>query len=438
MLGASPGHGRGGMNPVAQRPRTVAYTMSRFPKLTETFILIEMLELERQGLQVEIFPLIRERAPVQHADAQAMVERAHYCALFSRPTLDAQIYWLMRRPAGYVRAWWRAIRGNLSSPKFLSRALVVVPKAAYAARRMVELDVDHLHAHYATHPALFAYVVNMLTGIPYSFTVHAHDLYVERPMLREKIAAARFVVAISEFNRRMMIDLYGSIAEERVVVVHCGVDPALFRPRERSSRSDIFTVVCVASLAGYKGQRYLIDACARLRDRNVPFRCLLIGEGEDRPRLEAQIRDLNLEGHVVLMGALPRHRVSEVLQQVDVMALPSIMMPNGKMEGIPVALMEALAAEIPVVATDISGIPELVRDGETGLLVPERNAAALADALMRLYADPDLGRRLAAAGRELVVREFNLEPNVAQLRRLFECNRQSSRQSLTVQPVEAS
>ncbi|MFQ3684350.1 glycosyltransferase [Roseiflexus sp.] len=426
------------MSPVAQRPRTVAYTMSRFPKLTETFILIEMLELERQGLRVEIFPLIRECANVQHADAQAMVERAHYCRLFSRPTLDAQIYWLMRRPAVYVRAWWRAIRGNLSSPKFLSRALVVVPKAAYAARRMVELDVDHLHAHYATHPALFAYVVNMLTGIPYSFTVHAHDLYVERPMLGEKIAAARFVVAISEFNRRMMIDLYGPIAEERVVVVHCGVDPALFRPRERTSRSDIFTIVCVASLAGYKGQRYLIDACARLRDQNVPFRCLLIGEGEDRPRLETQIRDLNLEGHVVLMGALPRHQVSEALQQVDVMALPSVVMPNGKMEGIPIALMEALAAEIPVVATAISGIPELVRDGETGLLVPERNAAALADALMRLYADPDLGRRLAAAGRELVVREFNLEHNAAQLCRLFEYNRQSSRQSLTVQPVEAS
>ncbi len=426
------------MNPVAQRPRTVAYTMSRFPKLTETFILVEMLELERQGVRVEIFPLIRERAPVQHADAQAMVERAHYCRLFSRPTLEAQIYWLMRRPAAYVRAWWRAIRGNLSSPKFLSRALVVVPKAAYAARRMVELDVDHLHAHYATHPALFAYVVNLLTGIPYSFTVHAHDLYVERPMLREKIAASRFVVAISEFNRRMMIDLYGSIAAERVVVVHCGIDPALFRPCERSSRSDIFTIVCVASLAGYKGQRYLIDACARLRDRNVPFRCLLIGEGEDRPRLEAQIRDLNLEGHVVLMGALPRQRVSEVLQQVDVMALPSVVMPNGKMEGIPVALMEALATGIPVVATAISGIPELVRDGETGLLVPERNAAALADALMRLYADPDLGRRLAATGRELVVREFNLEHNVAQLCRLFEWNRQSARQSLAVQPVEAS
>jgi hypothetical protein len=229
--------------------------MSRFPKITETFILIEMLELERQGVRVEIFPLIREREPVQHADAQRMVERAHFCRLFSRSVLDAQIYWLLRRPRAYLRAWWHAVRGNLESPKFLSRALVVVPKAAYAARRMVELDVDHLHAHYATHPALLAYVVHLLTNIPYSFTVHAHDLYVERPMLREKVAAASFVVAISEFNRRMLIDLYGATAEERVVVVHCGIDPTLFRPRERREPGELFTIACVASLAGYKGQR---------------------------------------------------------------------------------------------------------------------------------------------------------------------------------------
>jgi glycosyltransferase involved in cell wall biosynthesis len=239
-------------------------------------------------------------------------------------------------------------------------------------------------------------------------------------MLREKVAAASFVVAISEFNRRMLIDLYGATAEERVVVVHCGIDPTLFRPRERREPGELFTIACVASLAGYKGQRYLIDACDVLHQRGVPFQCLLVGEGEDRPHLEAQIRRLGLTDRVRLLGAQPRHNVSELLQQVDALALPSVVMPNGKMEGIPMALMEALAAEIPVVATAISGIPELVRDGETGLLVPERDAAALAEALLRLYTDRDLGRRLASAGRQLVLREFNLEQSVAQLRALFE------------------
>lgn len=174
-----------------------------------------------------------------------------------------------------------------------------------------------------------------------------------------------------------------------------------------------------------------------LHRRGVPFQCLLVGEGEDRPHLEAQIRRLGLTDHVRLLGAQPRHKVSELLQQVDALALPSVVMPNGKMEGIPVALMEALAAEIPVVATAISGIPELVRDGETGLLVPERNAAALAEALLRLYTDRDLGRRLASAGRQLVLREFNLEYSVAQLRALFERDWRMDGQRLTVREIEA-
>lgn len=403
---------------IAKR-RTVAYTMSRFPKITETFILFEILELERQGVRVEVFPLIREPAPVAHAEAQAVVERAHYSRVLSRPVLDAQIYWLLRRPRAYLGAWWATLRGNRRSPKFLSRALVALPQSAYAARRMVELGVEHVHAHYGTHPALLAYVVKLLAGIPYSFTVHAHDLFVERSMLGEKVAAASFVVAISEYNRRLLHELYGEAAAN-AVVVHCGIDPSVFKPRSDRAPNPVFTMVCVASLAGYKGQRYLIDACAQLAADGIAFRCLLVGEGEDRPELEAQIRRLGLERQVELLGAQPRHRVSELLGQADAMVLPSVVMPDGKMEGIPVALMEALASEIPVVATAISGIPELVKDGLTGLLAPQRDAGSLAAALRRLQQDPELGRRLAAAGREHVLREFNLERNTAALRALLE------------------
>jgi glycosyltransferase involved in cell wall biosynthesis len=408
------------MSSQTNKPRAVAYTMSRFPKVTETFILYEILELERQGVRVEVFPLLRERGPVAHAEAQALVERAHYSHALSRPVLDAQLYWLLRRPGAYLRAWWATLRGNLRSPKFLSRALVVLPQAAYAARRMVELEVEHVHAHYATHPALLAYVVQLLTGIPYSFTVHAHDLYVERAMLGEKVAAAAFIVAISEYNRRLLVELYGEAAAARTVVVHCGIDPGVFKPRADRAPNPVFTVLCVGSLAGYKGQRYLVDACAQLATAGVPFRCLLVGEGEDRPALEAQIRQLGLAQQVELLGAQPRHRVSELLAQADAMVLPSVVMPDGKMEGIPVALMEALASEIPVVASAISGIPELVQHGVTGLLAPARDAASLATALRRLQQDPELGRRLAEAGRAYVLSAFNLERNTAQLRALLE------------------
>jgi colanic acid/amylovoran biosynthesis glycosyltransferase len=402
----------------SQAPKIVAYLMSRFPKISETFILYEILELERLGLRVEVFPLIREPAQTIHAEAREIVERAHYSTFFSLPVLLAQAYWLGKRPLAYLRAWWQALRGNLGTPSFLARALALVPQAALFARQMQELGVEHLHAHYATHPALTAYVIRELTGLPYSFTAHAHDIYLERPMLDEKIRRAAFVVTISRYNRELLRSLYGDEAARKTVVIHCGVDPAIFQPQERAPKQH-FTMVCVASLQDYKGHPYLIEACAQLKARGVDFRCLLIGQGEDRPQIEAQIERLKLQEQVLVLGPQPRDQVSAHVAAADVVVLPSIVTSYGKQEGIPVALMEALAAAKPVVATAISGIPELIQHERSGLLVPERDATALAEALLRLHDDPELGRRLGAAGRETVLREFDLQRNTALLHRLL-------------------
>lgn len=404
---------------VAQAPKTVAYVMSRFPKISETFILYEILELERLGLHVEVFPLIREQEQAIHPEAQAIVERVHYSSFLSLPVLRAQAYWLRKRPLRYLRAWWRALRGNLGTPSFLTRTLVLVPQAALFARQMHELGVEHLHAHYATHPALTAYVVQDLAEIPYSFTAHAHDIYLERPMLDEKIRRASFVVTISQYNRELLRSLYGDQAAEKTVVIHCGVDPAIFQPQQDRQPNPRFTMVCVASLQDYKGHPYLIEACAQLKARGLDFRCLLIGQGEDRPQIEEQIQRLGLSEQVLVLGPQPRNKVSEYVAAADVVVLPSIVTSYGKQEGIPVALMEALASEKPVVATAISGIPELIEHERSGLLVPERDATALAEALARLHDDPELGQRLGVAGRETVLREFDLNRNTALLHNLL-------------------
>lgn len=399
--------------------KRVAYLMSRFPKITETFILYEILELERLGMAVEIFPLVREQEQIAHSEAQALVERAHYSSPLAGPVLLAQLFWLLRRPFAYGGVWLRALLGNASSPKFLLRALAVVPQAAWFARRMQELGVEHVHAHWATHPALAAYVVQRLTGLPYSFTAHAHDIYVERPMLAEKLRAASFVVTISEYNRRLLAYHYDKLAD-KVVVIHCGVDPTVFPPRQARAVDDTLTVLCVASLQDYKGQRYLIDACAQLKAAGHKLRCLLVGEGDERPALEAQIAQLGLAAEVQLLGHQPRDRVSALMGETDLLVLPSVITRSGKREGIPVALMEALASELPVVATAISGIPELVVHDQTGLLVPERDANALARALLRLLSEPELGLRLGRAGRERVLSEFTLAGNTATLHALLQ------------------
>lgn len=394
--------------------RRVAYITSRFPKLSETFVLYEILAIEQLGIDVDVFALLRESEPVHHREAAHLAARAYSARLASLPVLSAQWHWLRRRPRAYLAAWWNAIRGNARSPRFLLRALAVVPLAATFARRMSAADVEHIHAHWATHPTLAAYVASRLTGIPYSFTGHAHDIYVDRTMLREKIAAASFVVTISEFNRRLLERLYGAVARDRIVVIHCGTDPLLFEPP--SVRPDgPWTIVCVASLQPQKGQLHLIEACRRLVADGVDLRCVLVGDGETRADLEQRVGEAGLDGRVVLVGQQPRHRVVEILGAADAVAQPSVVLPNGKMEGIPVALMEAMAMERPVVATDISGVAELVEDGVSGILVPPGEPSALAVALRALHDDPALAARLGHAGRQRVVEDFDLSRSAREL-----------------------
>lgn len=398
----------------------IAYTMSRFPKISETFVLYEIVELERQGMHVEVFPLIREEEQVVHPEALPIVARAHYSKPNDRKVFAAHRYWLSHNPILYARTWAEVMAGNLHSPKFLSRALVVLFQGAWIAQRMQELQIEHLHAHFATHSALVAYVVHRLTGIPYSFTVHADDIYVDQVMLESKLRNASFVVAISDYNRRFLERLYGAAAESKVLVNHCGVDASVFEPRVQLPPHDTFMISCVARLEEKKGHRFLLDACAKLRDRGIAFQCQLIGEGELREEVEAQIAQLGLGKHVLLLGRQPRAKVKELLAASDVMVLPSLTTSDGRQEGIPVALMEAMATELPVISTTISGIPELIDHGKTGLLVPERNAEALANALLFLATNPEVGRRLGPAGRVKILNEFDLQKNTKALAQLFQ------------------
>lgn len=399
--------------------RKIAYMMSRFPKVSETFILYEILELQKLGAHVEIFPLLKQDEEVTHPEAQAMMDRVHYHAMFSSEVLWAQLYWLARRPIAYLLAWLSVIFGNLTSPQFLVRAIATMPLAALFARKMQEMNIQHIHAHWATHPALAAYVIGRLTGIPYSITAHAHDIYVDRTMLKQKISRSRFTVTISDYNKQLLRENYGDAVARKIKVVHCGIDSDIFKPRVEADSDKPFTMICVARMDEMKGHAFLVDACARLKAQGASFRCILVGDGPTRPQVEAQIYRLGLSENFEVLGQQPRPRVVQLLEEADVMVLPSVVANCGKMEGIPVALMEALAMEIPVVASAISGIPELIVDEETGLLVPERNAEALAAALLRLQEEPELGRQLSLKGRDKVLREFNLKRNAQTLLDLF-------------------
>lgn len=397
--------------------KRVAYVMSRFPKLSETFVLYEMAALAASGVEVEVFPMIRHQESVQHSEAADYVRRARYQPLMSAGVLASQVFWLVRRPAAYAKLWWDSIRGTIGAPHVAARTLAVLPQAAHNARVMQRLGITHVHAHFANHPSTAAWAIHRLTGIPYSFTAHAHDLYEDQHLLCDKVREAAFVVAISDFNRALISRSCAAFAKN-VHVIHCGIDADLFHPETRSP-SDVLRIVCVGSLEAKKGQSYLVEACRLLMQSGRRVECALVGDGPDRDALDAQVREAGLEGVVQILGAQSRENVLEALRSADVAVLPSVVLPSGKMEGIPVALMEAMACGLPVVSTQISGIPELIENGVSGLLVPERDARALADALADIVARPDRAAEMGERGRERVEHDFNLHASAMQLVQLM-------------------
>jgi glycosyltransferase involved in cell wall biosynthesis len=397
----------------------VAYVMSRFPKPTETFVLQEILEIEARGVEVEIFPLLRGPMRVVHPEARRLVERAQYQPFLSWSILFANLRLATRSPLAYFGVLWTVLRATSGSLNFFVGALGIFPKSVRFASEMERLGVTHIHAHFANHPAAAAFIISRLTGIPYSFTAHGSDLHVDRHMLREKIDAAAFAVTVSDYNKELMVDECGEDVRRKIQVIHCGVDPALFAPAEEKPPQRPFRILCVASFEEVKGHVYLVEACRLLERRGVDFECRLVGEGPQREKIAARVRQAGLSSRVRFEGVRTRDGVRQLLSEAHAVVLASVPTRNGKREGIPVALMEAMASGVPVVASRLSGIPELVETGREGILVAPRDSAALAQALESLSDDPELRRQMAAAGRAKVLREFDLAANAGRLLAAF-------------------
>jgi glycosyltransferase involved in cell wall biosynthesis len=256
--------------------------------------------------------------------------------------------------------------------------------------------------------------------------MHSNEIYFDRLLLKDKLHAASFVVTISQFNRRLMEDLWPeSGIADKVHVIHCGLDPELFRAAPDGERAEArdhnrLEIVGVGQLAPRKGFHVLIEACHLLSQRNVPYCCHILGEGPERERLEELCRRYDLYEQVQMPGLIYQQDLRRALAHSDVFCLPCVKDKSGDLDGIPVALMEAMAMELATVSTSVSGIPELILNEQNGLLAQPDDAEALADILQRLADDPGLCARLAEAGRETVVQEFNIHRSAEQMAALFQ------------------
>lgn len=397
-------------------PLRVLYVVSLFPCWSETFIAREIATLVAAGVDVRILSLKAPSERLVQPEAEALLARVQHPARGIGAAL-AQLGGWLRHPLAFGAAALRIVRRLRGEPLAAAKSLVALGRGIARLRWIEAFDPHLVHAHWATYPSTVAMALAQALGKPFGFTAHAHDIFVDDHLLRDKLERAELPLTISRYNVDWLAAEITPAARERLRIVHCGVDLAAVRYVREARRDDL--LLGIGRLDPIKGFDVLIDALARLAQRGVAFRCRLIGEGPQRTELEAAVARHGLDGRVELAGARGQAEVQASLREASVFALPCVVAADGNRDGIPVALMEAMAAGAPVVSTRVSGVPELVEDGVEGLLVGERDAAALADALQRLLADAALRARLAEAARRKIEREFDARKEALRLLELF-------------------
>lgn len=390
----------------------VIYLVSLFPCWSETFIVREIHALRRKGVDVRIVSLKHPSEKLVQSDAAALQSLVLYPPglLASAKTVLKTV---LRHPWRELATVFGLVRGFRGMHEALLKSLVVWWRTLALAPAVRALQPDHLHAHWATYPSTAAWMLSSRIGVPFSFTSHAHDIFLEDHLLAQKFADAAFGVTISAFNRRYLVERVKGLDPAHMRIVHCGVVLAdfPFRPDGRAPRH----LLAVGRLDEIKGFPILIEACAVLARRGVEFSCEIIGEGPLRAVLEAQVAQHGLGERVRLPGVRKQEEVRAALLAATVFVLPSVVTARGDRDGIPVALMEAMAVGTPVVSTRVSGIPELVEHDLTGLLADERDVEGLADALQRLLTEPTLGVRLAQAARARIEAAFEIDDQAQRL-----------------------
>lgn len=406
----------------------IAVVMSRFPKFTETFVVNEILGLEARGLTVEIFPLLPEQPGPHQPQAEPLVRRAHFGRPWGRTAILALVDLIRTRPACLASIVFRLIADTWRSPSMLLKDLFLIPRICAISSAISELRVSHIHAHFLTHGGFAAWALGRITGLPYSVVAHGSDVHRHQAMMTTKVAEAEFIAAISEFNRSVIDRRCGGVG--RVEVVHCGIDVARIVPPSRPDRAPEPLVVCVGTLHEVKGQRYLIEAVAELKRRGRRVDVELIGSGPDRAMLTDLTSRLDVDDLVTFAGSLDHDKVIERYMRAHIMVAPSVASRDGRREGIPTVIMEAMAAGTPVIASALSGIPELVIHGETGLLVEPGDAVGIADAIERLLANEAEAAALAATANRRVRGEFDISSTTARLAELMSGMRLERRQGV--------
>ncbi len=395
----------------------VGYVLKKFPRISETFILNEILQLQRQSVRVTVFSLLPPNDGLFHAGLSELVEPVIYLPPRKPTQLLERWRDLVPSVRPHVAGLWREFESMLLAGRTDVWSVMAwgIEIAAQARQR----GIEHLHAHFATVAAHTARVARAAGGPRFSFTCHAKDVYregVDAAQFAALVEAASTVVTVCQANAAHIEQSLAPASSTPIRTLYNGVDLELFHPRQRRVAAPPL-VLGVGRLVEKKGFRFLVDAMAELRRAGHASRCVVVGEGEERAALEARIRDTGAP--VELRGLAAQDEVRALMSRATALALPCVIGADGNRDALPTVLLEALAMGLPAVSTPVAGVEEIFDGGECGVLVPCGDSGALASALRELVDNPDRQAQLAAAGRRRAEVEFDLGHNVETLRSLF-------------------
>lgn len=391
----------------------LAIVVTEYPKTTETFILRDVMKFAGWGADLRLFHLKpRNRNQILHDFAKPTEAFARHPS----PAAAAALAGAAVRAGTTLGAASAVVRRQAGEPVLMAKSLGLVLSAAGMARELAEWGCDHIHAEFAGHPATAAWVAHRMTGIPYSVSCRAHDIFRTQRLLAEKLGEAAFVRTVSNFARDFLLERVPGLDPAKMHVIHSSVDLGVI-PELGPPPTNPFHVLYVGALQERKGIDVLLRALTRI---DIPgWHCSIAGMGPEEAKLKAMAKDLGLSDRVAFLGSQDFAQVSRLYESASVVAVPSVIGPKGRTEGIPNVAIEGLAFHRPVISTRVSGIPELIRHKETGWLIEPGSVEALADAMTEIHADPETAYAVARGGRRFVESEFSLETNARRQFDLF-------------------
>ncbi len=386
------------------RHRKVGYILTKFPVLSETFILSEILGLKELGLDISIFSFKKGEEKIIQNGADKVLQKVIYLPhLFSKDLFLANLWAIKRYPKNYLEAVRRSVHFKRKSSLIFG---------AYIAKIAKKLSISHIHAHYAYHSSEAGLVCSTILGIPFSFTAHANDIYKGKfGRICKKIRWARFCTTCTAFNKNYL-DRCG----KNVHLIYHGIEP---KREELKLKKDGYTVISCGRLREKKGFYYLIKAARILKDKGIQIKVGIIGEGDERDRLESLIDELGLKEEVYLLGAMKREDVLSEMGKAKVFCLPCVVAKDGAIDGIPNTILEAISSFTPVISTNISGIPEVIVSGKSGILVRERDELAIAEAIEKLIFDRKISYKFKKLSNFYINRKFSQKENLEKLLNLI-------------------